>query len=281
MIPVIKILPENTAHLQSSGYHLLVIIGDNDWQFALLNKQYRSLEAALGFHFEKTLDETGFGSHWDEVMKEYPMLDKFYSGVHVVYLASEAVLLPANEFSESQANVIINSMYGEQDTAVIRTDVVPSDNVKVVYRVPAQVSKAVQQTYLNADHKHYYSRELAALVNTGYHSLILVNFFGSQFSVCVMKERKLQLIQLYHYRQPEDVLYYLLTIAREFDCNQEDIPLLIGGMLDERSALYTELKKYFLDISFSPKPETVSCVAAFEASPLHYFHSLFTVASCV
>jgi Protein of unknown function (DUF3822) len=281
LIPSIKILPANTEQLQSSGYHLIVVTGSNDWQFALLNKEHKSIDSVIGFHFDKAVDEKDFAAKWDAVMDEYPFLNKFYSTVTVVYVTAETAILPGKEFNEQSTKTVLDTLYAEKDNAVIKTDFVVADDLQVAYRVPSSINNIIQRAYINADSKHYYSRELTALAKSGYDNIMLVNFFGGHFTVCLLKERKLQLMQLYEYRQPEDVLFYLLTIAREFDCNREEMALVIGGMVDEKSALFNELKKYFLNISLSAKPETISCTKAFEEFPLHYFHSLFTTALCV
>lgn len=281
MIPAIKILPDDVQHFTSAAYQLILLLSGNDWQFALMNREKKRLEAFIGFHFENKMDEAVFNSRWNEVLEEFPFLNKHYSSVFVNYLNSGAALLPGTDISETGAAAIFTLLHGQENSAITKTDFVMADNLQVIYSIPPVINNIIQRTYINADTKHYYSRELSALAKSAYENILQVNFPGRHFSVCVMKQRKLQLFNLYEYTRPEDVLYYLLTIAKEFDCNREEINLVIGGMVDEKSALFDELKKYFLNIQFALKPETVDCSAAFEEYPLHYFHSIFTIASCV
>jgi hypothetical protein len=49
-------------------------------------------------------------------------------------------------------------------------------------------------------------------------------------------------------------------------------------MVDENSALYADLKKYFVAIQFPPAPATLTCSEGFEEYPQQYFHSLFSAA---
>ena len=281
MIPAIKILPQDVQHFTSSGYQLIIIAGSNDWQFALLNREKKLFEALIGFHFETKTDENNFDARWNETLNEYPFLNKYYSSVLVVYLHCEVALLPGADFNGMNIAPVLETLQGEEENIIIKTDFVTADNLQVVYGVSPVINNIIHRTYINVEIKHYYSRELMALAKSAYEDMLQVNFLGRHFSVCLMKQRKLQLLNLYEYSRPEDVLYYLLTIAKEFDCNREEINVIIGGMVDEKSALLDDLKKYFLNIQFAPRPEMVDCSPAFEEYPLHYFHTVFTIAACV
>ena len=281
MIPSIKILPEATEQLVSADYHLMVLIGSGDWQFVLLHKQKKQLTGLLGFHFEKNIHANGFASQWDEVMAAYPFLNKYFSSVTVVYRYNETVLLPGRDYNTASGEAVLNTLYGENSGVVIKNDFVAVEELNIVYRIPSTVYTTLRRSYINASVKHYYDFELQALNKTAYENIMLVNFFGNQFGVTVVKENHLQLMHTYDYSKPEDVLFYLLTIAKEFDCNREEIILLIGGMVEEKSALFADIKKYFLTIQLAVKPETISCATAFNEFPLHYFNPVFTIASCV
>ncbi|MBI1779992.1 MAG: DUF3822 family protein [Sphingobacteriales bacterium] len=278
MIPAIKILPDDFQQFTSSGYQLLILLGRHDWQFALLNREKKLVEGLLAFHFEKIVTEKDFESKWEAVQAGYPLLGKYYSSVKVVLATPEVVLLPGNEFNQSDVANVLNTLHSEREAAVIRTDFIANENLQVAYRLPLSVNRLIERTYINADFKHYYSTELSAAKISSVANGVLVNFFSHKFSAMVIKNNQLQLLNLYDYQQPEDVLFYLLTIAKEFDCNREETVLAISGMIDERSALFAELKKYFVNLQWTEKPANISCTEGFEEYPLHYFHSIFTIA---
>lgn len=281
MIPAIKILPADTHSIVSADYHLLLLLGHYNWHFALLNKQKNQLDALLGFTFERKLSAEAFREAWESVMQEYPFLDKYFSSVHIVYKYNEAILLPGKEHTEPVDDLVMDTLFGENPAAVVKAEEVPAEDLAVIYRIHPAVYQLLQRYYVNAVHRHYYSMELQALHKTGYENSISVNFLGSSFVVTVRNNRKLQLIQAYTYQTAEDVLYYLLTIAKEYDCNREEIVLLAGGMVEEQSPLFTGLKKYFLNIELAQKPGTLDCAAGFNEYPVHYFHPIFTIATCV
>lgn len=277
MIPAIKILPEDLQQITSSAYQLLVLLGRNDWQFALLNREKKMLEGLLAFHADKAITDADFGNKWNAVQEDYPLLGKYYSSVTVVIATTEVALLPVNELGENNLATILNTLHGEKEETIVKSDFTSND-LQVVYRIPASANKLIERTYINASIKHYYTAELFSLNMDGVENGLYVNFFSRQFSVMVIKNKQLQLLNQYDYRQPEDVLFYLLTIAKEFEYNREEAPLLISGMLDENSALFADLKKYFISIQFTSVPAAISCSEGFEEYPQQYFHSLFSAA---
>ena len=52
-------------------------------------------------------------------------------------------------------------------------------------------------------------------------------------------------------------------------------------MIDEKSALYAAIYKYFLNIEFEKLPDGFTYDGAIKEFPPHFFSHLFALASCV
>jgi hypothetical protein len=196
----------------------LILLGRNDWQFALFNREKKMLEGLLSFHFENAIADDDVEHKWKTVQEDYPLLGKYYASVKVMIANTEVALLPLNEFGENNWATILNTLHGEKEEVVVKSDFT-INNMQVVYRIPSLVNKLIERTYINASVKHYYTVSLHSLNSDGAEHGLFVNFFSRQFSVMVIKHKQIQLLNLYDYRRPDDVLFYLLTIAKEFDYN--------------------------------------------------------------
>ena len=97
----------------------------------------------------------------------------------------------------------------------------------------------------------------------------------------LLKDGKLQVVQTYLYKSPEDVAYYLLHICESFDADVNNITVVLNGMIGQDSRLYNEICKYFLDIRFGSLPEGIAYPEAVNEYPAHYFSHLFAIAQCV
>ncbi|MBI2730866.1 MAG: DUF3822 family protein [Sphingobacteriales bacterium] len=273
-------MPETLEQVTSVDYHLIVLIGSGEWQFALLHTQTKSIEGFLAFNFEKKVEPKEFKKNWDKIISEYRFLDKYYANVSIVYRFDEAILLPVDDDLFSHSSVL-NVLYGEDNGAMVKEECVINEGINIVYRVPVMIANTLQRHFVNALINHYYSFLLQSPAKKKLSDVIAVDFFASQFTVMVIRKNQLQLIQSYNYSTPEDVLFYLLTIAKEYNCSREDIILQAGGMIEEKSALFTELKKYFLHIIITEMPEGFESSEAFNEFPVHYFNPILTIASCV
>ena len=105
-----------------------------------------------------------------------------------------------------------------------------------------------------------------------------IHFSTQYFRVLVKKEKQIQLAQTYLYKNPLDVVYYLLKICYEFALDQTVVAIIVSGLIDKDSAMYTELHNYFLNIDFAQAP---SYSIPENDYPLHYFTSLYNLAACV
>jgi len=107
----------------------------------------------------------------------------------------------------------------------------------------------------------------------------------------IYRNRSLQLIQSFAYTTPEDVVYHLLHCCEQLGLSQDDCLLHISGYIDEDSALFTEIKKYFLRLEFDkfegahdvqePMQEELTENSAPSEYPAHYFSYLQKLALCV
>ena len=98
--------------------------------------------------------------------------------------------------------------------------------------------------------------------------------------VLVVRKEKVQLMQTFLYHDAKDVAYHLLNCCHRLGLNQEEVKLLVGGLIDSQSTLSTELHKYFLRIRFEEIDESIKVTDELKELPLHYFSSILKMAVC-
>jgi hypothetical protein len=73
-------------------------------------------------------------------------------------------------------------------------------------------------------------------------------------------------------------VYYLLRLCQEFDLLQQEVFVILSGLVEKDSALYTELQQYFTNIHFAQQPE-ISLPQS--QHPHYYFTAVYNLAACV
>jgi hypothetical protein len=108
-----------------------------------------------------------------------------------------------------------------------------------------------------------------------------VIFYNDKFIAAIFIHGALQLLQTFSYQTPEDTAYYLLLICKQFDIAPDKMVLNISGLIDEKSALYSELVKYFEEVHYEGVPDTYGTNGILNEYPAHYFSPLLKMSLCV
>ncbi len=107
---------------------------------------------------------------------------------------------------------------------------------------------------------------------------LLVIFYSQKVVVDLIKDGKHQLINTYSYTAPQDVSYILLAICQQADI--KNIHLVISGLIEDNSALYKEIYKYFDNIELSRFREGYQYAEGITTLPSHYFSYIFDLDLC-
>ena len=81
----------------------------------------------------------------------------------------------------------------------------------------------------------------------------------------------------FQFESEKDFLYYILLTYDQFKLDPKEIPLKIAGMLSEDSAIYQQLHRYLLQLSFVHLPTIFQTDLDLKEHPAHFFFDLLHV----
>lgn len=199
-----------------------------------------------------------------------------------MYNFPDSQLVPAQYFNTPASEDMVALFHGDLNKGITLSEKIEGQSQYNVFRVPEEVHTLLKDRFGTSRYKHYYS----VWMQCGYEqppaepTYISVMFYPHRVLVAVVIDRQLHLVQSYLYEAAEDVGYYLLNICGQLGLSAQDTPVILSGMIDVSSALYTEIFKYFaqvsLDVFPGEKPES-----AFQDYPDHFFSPLLKLAICV
>lgn len=206
---------------------------------------------------------------------QQPALSGSFHQVVVSYSFPESTLIPDTISGREAQQQALSILFGpENDQYFTLSDASTIKGMTNVYRVAKSLHRKLINQFPTASFNHQYScmiRHIALARN-----LLQVLFYSNKIICCLMGSDGLLLINAFDYSSKEDVLYHLLNIRHQF--NMPGIELRLNGMIEQDSALYKELHKFFLKIKFEDyKGESIPEVKEF---PLHYFSHLFSIPAC-
>jgi hypothetical protein len=250
-----------------SEHTLLLEAGSNYCCRAYVHKANNAIDGLQFVSFNETEAE-------DSISQLVNEKEKSVQNAVVCSAFSQALLVPNKFFNDDYS--MLDFVYGQPAQAYFH-DAISEWQLTNVYAMPLGIFEAVQGSFSSVQFLHAYTP--AIKVYNGYvaDSQINVHFSAHDFRVLLKKNSAIQLAQTYGYKTPLDVVYYLLKISYEFNLAPQDVQLILSGLIEKDSALFTELRQYFNNVHFTHPPEMK---LPDDGHPPHFFTSLYNLASC-
>lgn len=254
---------------------LLMIAGENYFSFALLNHLSKEL-VEFGYYSKENIRTNS----WTDFFEQNEVLSERYYQSAIAFKAAESILVPAEYYKSEDAWLQLKVNYGESVQSVLITEHLPDWNMYNLYRVPEALHSAISKRFVTGKFWNSHSVHLKNFPGEKQNA-ILVDFTVDEFSVIVFKNNALQLTQSFTYSSPEDVMYYLLKICQQLGLSQQEVKIILAGLIEKDSAIYRELYKYFIHLEFENLPDGIRMADALSQYPRHYFSSICKLATCV
>jgi hypothetical protein len=261
---------------------LLIEVNSNSFTYVLLNQRNMSPMVVKYFLLEHSR-ERPLTEALREIMQEDQMLKRPVKETLLVYNFPESSLVPESLFKMETNKEIIDIAHGNLNKGLILSEKIPWWELFNVYRISPDVHHLLQQQFTAGKYWHYYSLLLKSYKmfdSAAEGDCIKVIFYSDKMVALIIKQGKVHLLQTFHYQDTKDVAYHLLNCCRQLGLGQDEVRLLVGGLIDRQSALSEELQKYFLHISFEEIDESIKVNDELKELPLHYFSALLKMAVC-
>jgi len=280
--PAFDIVPAAWAQDDLLNSILLMEISEKLFGYVVYSKEQKQLLGLRQYHLDISAEHST-AQALNEIIANDGLLQQRWKQPVVIYNFPDSSLLPDSYFDIGMNKSITELLFGNAFKGLILSEKIPAWDVYNIYRIQREIHGAMQQKFSGGRYWHYYSLLLSTIDKQEEvpSSFLKCIFYPEKFIVALIKEKKLQLLQTYHYETPEDVSYYLLSISVQCDLIQEELRLNVSGLIDQQSALYTELIKYFQHIDCDQLPETIQTKGLLQNLPPHYFSTLLKMTTCV
>lgn len=270
------------AHDPAEWLHsnLVMEISRHIFSYALMNQDKKLLQ--LRFYELDAPNDNKLVQELSGIISTDEILITTTAKKTVIYNFPESQLVPEKYFHIDTGKDLIALFHGDQDNGITLCEKIKDSEQYNVYGVPAEIHSLLQQHFNNSRYWHYYSlwAMLAPEKTAGAASYLSILFYPKRILVSAVKDTQLHLLQSYAYEAAEDVAYYLLNVCQQLQLSPESTTVILSGMIDVSSAMYSEMYKYFGQLSL----ENVSAAASvplMEEYPGHFFSPLLKLAACV
>ena len=201
----------------------------------------------------------------------------------IIYNFIESTLIPGIFFSTEMAKPVMEIVSGNTYKGLALSEKIPGNDIYTIYRIPKEIHSFLQNSFSAGNYWHFNSLIISSIYSREDEAGIVFHlyFYPDKMIAAIFDEKKLQLMQSCFYELPEDLSFYLLNICRQLNFDPEKVQLLISGLIDEDSAMYDEIARYFLQIEWDTKGADALKFDQLTEYPAHYFSPILQMALCV
>jgi hypothetical protein len=282
MKPSFDIVSTDESVIDAGKACLVVELGNKLFSYILYNKESKQLKALRHYPLDQLPGKT-VSEAVEEIIAEDEILRNNFNDAIIIYNYPESNLVPAAFFDINVNKSLIDTIYGDVYKGLVLSEKIDAWDIYNVYRVPREIHGLVQRKFSAGKYWHFYTLFLSAVnkEEENEHGVCKLIFYPDRFIAAVVHDRKLQLLNTFSYETPEDVAYYVLSVARQLDLDPNAMLIEISGLIDEKSALYSELLKYFREVHCESSGGGIETSDLLESYPAHYFSPLLKLAVCV
>ncbi|TMI82043.1 MAG: DUF3822 family protein [Bacteroidetes bacterium] len=273
MKPVFKI--GNCEELNSSQAVLLIEVGEIHCCFAIIDYANQMM-VQLGYY---TADEKDNANILQMVLDRTDELKQSFRQTIIGYYFPESLLIPSKFYRLEETQSLLQGMYEKAENLVV-SESIAEWNMYNSYYVPASMHELLSRRFSTGNFWHMHSVILKNDIGDYDRGKLFVDFKTDSFSVVALANNSLLLAQIFYYSKAEDVLYWLLKTCEQYSLSQNAAEIILSGLIDRQSAVFKELYQYFLNIQFASVENDIQLSGAFDEYPVHFFSSLYKLASC-
>jgi Protein of unknown function (DUF3822) len=278
-----KILFDIVVAHESEGWlhcHLVMEISRHIFSYAIMDQNKKLVQ--LRFYELDTRDNHELTEELAGIISADGILTTEMEKKTFIYNFPESQLVPEKYFRTDTGAALIELLHGDLNNGITLSEKIQGRHQYNVYQVPAEIHGLLQQNFTNSRYWHYYSVWMALEQEHANDpaTCLSVLFYPNRILVSAVNNKELQLLQSYGYEAAEDVAYYLLNICMQLHLSPEDTPVILSGMIDVSSVLYTVIFKYFGRLSLETFPAAAT-IPGLDEYPAHFFSPLLKLATCV
>ena len=262
-----------------SASHLLVELSNDEVCFLIFSKTDFTLQGYYLYELNKNILAIEYAEELKMIIQDEGIFHQSYTSVQVCYNFTASTLVPKDFFVEAEKENMLELIFGRDASTYCFYEDVLDNDMKIVYRVSSKIYETVNELFPENKFSHASSMQLQA--NKFEMDTLQCMVYHNSIKLILYKNGKLQIAQFFDYETPIDVSYHLLNVCERFSVFPSEVKLILNGMIVEKSNLFDDIHKYFLNVQFATLPTDVIVSEDMKEHPTHFYHNLTALAQCV
>jgi hypothetical protein len=265
--PLFSKIDESFRESNSPDYDLVLQVTGRSCAYSILdhdNNRFIAIES--------------YGVSLSTVIDQNQWLKNSLRSVRVIVENNRSTLIPSVLFEEAEKETYLNfSVEPEVDEKVL-FDRLPRLDIVNIFGVSKSLHDQITGFFPGAKVCHVSSLLIESLwmnfknLITGKRIFIYVR--EEAFNMMIFEMKQLVYSNAFHFREPEDFIYYVIFVMEQLNLNPEEISVTLLGNISTKTTHFDLIFKYIRNVDFALRNESSRYSYVFDDVPGHAFYPL-------
>lgn len=271
--PLFSKIDESFTETNLLNYDLVFQVSDHSCAYSILdhvNSRFIALES--------------YGVPLLGVIEQNQWLVKPLKSVRVIVENNRSTLIPSALFEESEKDTYLNFSAETEVEEKILFDRLTRLEIVNIFGVINDLYDQIVRFFPGAKVCHVSSLLIESIwmnfKNLITDKRIFIFVREEAFNMMVFEKKQLVYSNAFHFRAPEDFVYYVIFVMEQLNLNPEEVPVTLLGNIDTKTPHFDLIFKYIRNIDFASRSESTGYSYVFDDVPGHYFYPLLNPVLC-
>ncbi len=236
-----------------------------------ISRKTSSLGETVDLHKVRHREGASWIQNLDELIGHDLKAD--FSKVTAAVWMGKHALVPNALFQEKKRKELYSIDNQLVDKCELRNEKMLSIPYEVIYNAPLELEQNINERFPNTKLRSGFNFAVSQCKQKNPDvARLFLHLFEDEFSLTCFDEGELVFQNHYNYRSAEDVLYYSLSAAKQYDLSFSETPIYITGQLETEGKIIQLLRKYLPGSLIPPLASSESSHTKLRSNPQEYYH---------
>jgi len=268
-----------------SNLVLSLLISKKTVSFSITDNSLNKFLAIVSYVFSEEPNHNELSQLLNDLYNTQPLLKKNFIETYICYQNNTFIFIPENIFSEESIIDYLSFFEISCESMSVRKDYLNKFKFYNIYCIPEKIINTILEIFPKSKINHNSScfiDSISHLYNThttkGEKLFVSVDTF--EIEVIAFKDGNFLLYNVFDFKTNEDLIYYLMLVAKQLEFNQSKADIILTGKIFENSTLYKLINNYFQRVSLTKSMETINVSETFKDAPMIHYFKLLNINKC-
>ncbi|MBP1669185.1 MAG: hypothetical protein H6Q21_1551, partial [Bacteroidetes bacterium] len=205
-----------------------------------------------------------------------------YSSSVFLFLSQKSTLIPDNYFDQRMLKSYLEFNHELDALDEIHYNYLPSVDAYNVFALHTYIASAISHHFMGVRFYHQampFIERITDYSDNRQKQIMAVNINHHFFDVAVSSSSRLKLYNTFQYKEPTDLVYFILYICNEFEMDPLTLELVLSGELSDMMSYRDAIREYIPGVQTLKTADNNLAEGLAKVKESNYF-TLFNLVHC-